>query len=347
VNHTVDQEGAPEEVLDPRQPIVDAHHHLYDRPGVRYLLDDLLADMRSGHDVRATVYVQARSMLRPNGDERFKPIGETEFANGMAERCASGRHGPLRACAAIVGAADLCLAGAVQPVLEAHISAGGGSAAEGGRFRGIRHVAAWDPDPSLLNPAYPASKDLLDRADFRAGFARLAPLGLSFDAWLYFHQIPRLTALARTFPETAIVLNHCGGILGRGRYEGHAEAVFRQWRAAVADLAACPNVMVKLGGLGMHLTGLGPVRRQGLPVSAGLAVAWRPWIEACIDAFGTSRCMFESNAPADRVGYGYSAGWNAFKRLAGRATLSEKADLFWRSASAFYRLPAQIDKPGE
>ncbi|EYS91850.1 amidohydrolase [Cupriavidus sp. SK-4] len=329
-----------EEVLEPNQPIVDAHHHLYDRPGLRYLVDDLLEDLRSGHDVRATVYVQARAMLRQDCDERFKPIGETEFANGVAAMCASGTYGPIRACAAIVGAADLCLGHAVRPVLEAHIAAAGGSVARGGRFRGIRHVAAWDPDPALLNPAYPTSEDLLDQAEFRAGFSHLSRLGLSFDAWLYFHQIPRLTGLARAFPDTRIVLNHCGGILGRGRYEGKGDEVFHQWREALHALALCPNVMIKLGGLGMPQTGLGLSRRGGVPLSAELARAWRPWMEECINAFGTSRCMFESNFPADRAGHDYIGGWNAFKRLVMDASPAEKADLFWRSACAFYRLPA-------
>lgn len=329
-----------EVVLEPNQPIVDAHHHLYDRPGLRYLLDDLLADVGSGHDVRATVYVQARAMLRQDGDERFKPVGETEFANGVAAMCASGTYGPIRACAAIVGAADLRLGHDVRPVLEAHIAAAGGPVESGGRFRGIRHVAAWDPEPAFLNPAYPTSEDLLDLTGFRAGFSHLAPLGLSFDAWLYFHQIPRLTALARAFPDTPIVLNHCGGIQGRGRYERKRAEVFRQWSTALRELALCPNVMVKLGGLGMPQTGLAPDRRDGVPLSVDLAGAWRPWMEECIDAFGSSRCMFESNFPADRTGHAYVEGWNAFKRLAMGASPAEKADLFWRSACAFYRLPA-------
>ncbi|AQV99156.1 amidohydrolase (plasmid) [Cupriavidus necator] len=328
-----------EDVLEPHQPIVDAHHHLYDRPGLRYLLDELLADVRSGHDVRATVYVQARAMLRQDGDERFKPVGETEFANGVAAMCASGTYGRIRACAAIVGAADLCLGDAVRPVLEAHIAAAGGPAETGGRFRGIRHVAAWDLEPTLLNPAYPTSENLLEQPKFRAGFSHLAALGLSFDAWLYFHQIPRLTALARAFPDTRIVLNHCGGILGRGRFEGKGDEVFRQWRTALRDLASCPNVMVKLGGLGMPQTGLGLSSCDGMPPSAGLARSWRPWVEECINAFGTSRCMFESNFPADRAGHDYVEGWNAFKRLVMDASPTEKADLFWRSACSHYQLP--------
>jgi predicted TIM-barrel fold metal-dependent hydrolase len=221
----------------------------------------------------------------------------------------------------------------VRPVLEAHIRAGGD------RFRGIRHIAAWDPDPSLLNPAYTPAEDMLESPGFRAGFAHLAPLGLSFDAWLYFHQIPRLVSLARAFPGTSIVLNHCGGILGIGRYAGKRDEVFAAWSANLRELAACPNVMVKLGGLGMRLPGFGFEERSQAPSSIELAEAWRPWMETCIGLFGAARCMFESNFPVDKGGFAYGIGWNAMKRIAGGASDAEKADLFRRSAARFYRLP--------
>jgi len=331
-----------EEPLDPGQLIVDAHHHLYDRPGSRYLLDDMLADLGSGHEVRATVFVQARAMLRAGGPEAMKPIGETEFANGVAAMCASGSYGDLRACAAIIGFADLRRGDGVRPVLEAHIAAAGGSAAAGGRFRGIRHIAAWDPDPSLLNPAYPTSEDMLATPEFRTGFAHLAALSLSFDAWLFFPQIPRLTALARAFPDTPIVLNHCGGVVRIGRYADWPNERYAQWSDALRELATCPNVMVKLGGLGMRLSGFGFEARDRAPSSAELADAWRPWIEGCIEAFGPERCMFESNFPADKVSYGYGVGWNAMKRIVAGASAGDKDDLFWRSASRFYRLPAGL-----
>ena len=332
-----------EEALDPGQPIVDAHHHLFDRPGWRYLLDELLADIRTGHDVRATVYIQARAMYRSEGPEAMKPVGETEFANGVAAMGASGAYGFLRVCDGIVGCADLRLGDAVRPVLEAHIRAGGGPASAGGRLRGIRHIAAWDPDPMLLNPAYQPAEDMLDSAAFRAGFAHLAPLHLTFDAWLHFHQIPRLTGLARSFPETPIVLDHCGGILGIGPYAGRRDDVFVQWSAALRDLASCPNVMVKLGGLGMRLSGFGFEARERPPSSTELATAWRPWMEGCIEAFGPARCMFESNFPVDKTSYAYAVGWNAMKRIAVGASPDERADLFWRSAARFYRLPSVLD----
>ncbi len=321
-----------EEALEPGLPIVDPHHHLWDRPGWRYLLDDILADIRSGHDIRATVFVQARAMHRADGPEEMKPVGETEFANGVAAMCASGIYGDVRVCAGIVGYADLRLGAAIRPVLEAHVAAGGG------RFRGIRHIATWDPDPAMLNPAYTPAEDMLDSDAFRAGFAQLAPLGLSFDAWLSFLQLPRLTALARAFPATPIVLDHCGGILGIGRYEGKRDEVFAAWSGHMRELASCPNVMVKLGGLGMRLPGFGFEERDRAPSSAELAEAWRPWMESCIGMFGASRCMFESNFPVDKGGFAYANGWNAMKLIAAGASEAEKADLFRRSAARFYRL---------
>lgn len=320
-----------EEALDPGQPIIDAHHHLWDRPGWRYLLDEMLADLRSGHDIRATVHVQARSMHRADGPPALAPVGETEFVNGIAAMSASGQYGGARIAAGIVGFADLRLGAAVRAVLEAHIAAGGG------RFRGIRHIATWDPDPVTLNPANAAPEDMMDSAAFRAGFAELGGLGLSYDAWIHFHQIPRLTALARAFPETPIVLNHCGGVLGIGRYA--RETTFPLWHAAIRDLATCPNVMVKLGGLGMRLPGFGFEHRDRAPASVELAEAWKPWMTTLIETFGAARCMFESNFPVDKGGFAYGIGWNAMKRLAAGASEAEKADLFWRSAARFYRLP--------
>ncbi|MBS7811688.1 amidohydrolase family protein [Roseococcus sp. XZZS9] len=321
-------------MLDPGQLIVDPHHHLWERPGWRYLLDEILADIRTGHDVRATVLVQARAMHRAEGPEEMKPVGETEFANGVAAMCASGGYGKVQVCAGIVGFADLRLGEAVKPVLEAHLRAGGD------RVRGIRHIATWDTDPQLMNPAYQPAEDMLDSAEFRAGFAQLAPLGLSYDAWLYFLQIPRLTALARAFPQTPIVLDHCGGVLGIGRFEGQRSEVFAEWSKAMAELATCPNVMVKLGGLGMRLPGFGLEQQPKAPSSETLAQHWKPYMERCIELFGTDRCMFESNFPVDKGGYGYAEGWNAFKRIAAGASVEEKADLFWRSATRFYRLPS-------
>lgn len=326
--------------LEPTIPIVDSHHHLYDRPGVRYLLDDFLRDVYSGHDVRASVIVQARSMLRANTPADLQPLGETEFANGVAAMSASGIYGDARVCAGIVGYADLTLGDRIRPILERHIALAGGSVAEGGRFRGIRQSLTWDSDASLLNPLYPTSPHMTDSAEFRAGFAHLAPLGLSFEGWIFFHQMPRLAALARAFPETSIVLNHCGGVVRIHRYADQRNDVFQEWRRGLLELARCPNVMVKLSGLGMRLSGFGFEEHERAPSSKELAEAWRPWIESCIEAFGPHRCMYGSNFPVDKGSYSYAVGINALKRLTAGASPREKADIFWRSAKTFYRLPS-------
>ena len=321
-----------EEILEPDLPIVDPHHHLWDRPGWRYLLEDFLADVNSGHNVLASVFVQCRSMYRRDGPEELRPLGETEFANGVAAMSASGSYGPARICAGIVGHADLRLGARVHDVLEAHVRAGGG------RFRGIRHISAWDADASIMNPSYRPPPGLLADRGFREGFARLAPLGLCFDAWLYHPQIDELTALAQTFPDTPIVLDHVGGPLGIGAYAAQRAEVFARWAASIRALARCENVSVKLGGLGMRIGGF-DFHQQPRPLaSEPLAHAWRPYFETCIETFGTRRCMFESNFPVDKGAYGYAAFWNACKVLTRAASAAEKADLFSRTAARFYRL---------
>ncbi len=326
-----------EEAIEPELPVIDAHHHLYDRPNNRYLLPDLLNDVvRSGHDIRATVFVQARSMFREDGPVSLRSLGETEFARDMAVRCRDDRAGKCStlACAAIVGEVDLSLGEAASAVLQEHITSGGGY------FRGVRQIAAWDEDRSLLNTAYPTTEDMLGSSDFREGFAQLAPLDLSFDAWIYYPQIPKLISLARDFPETRIVVNHCGGIVRAGRFAALGSDVYIHWAAALVELASCPNVMIKLSGLGMPLSSFGFDESTNPATSEQLSIAWRPWIEHCIATFGTGRCMFASNFPADRVSYAYGTGWNAMKRIVADASPSEKQDLFWTTASNFYKLDA-------
>ncbi len=318
--------------LEPGLPIVDPHHHLWDRPDWMYMLPDLLADLAAGHNMLATVFVQARAFHRAGGPEEFRPVGETEFVNGVAAMSASGRYGPAQVCAGIVGHADLSLGARVQDVLEAHLRAGGG------RFRGIRHITAWDADPSILNPAYAPPPGLMGETKFREGLARLAPLGLSFDAWLYHPQIDELTALAQASPETRIVLDHVGGPLAIGPYAGKRDAIFPGWAASIRKLAQCPNVYVKLGGLGMKINGFDFHEGVDPPSSEALAAAWKPYIDTCIEAFTPARCMFESNFPVDKGSYSYGVFWNACKRLASGASAGEKADLFARTAARFYRL---------
>ena len=321
-----------EPALEPELPIIDPHHHLWDRPDWRYLLDDLLADTNQGHNIAATVFVQCRAMHRASGPEAFKPVGETEFVNGVAAMSASGGYCSTKVCAGIVGHVNLMIGAEAGAVLDAHIRAGGG------RFRGIRHISAWDPDPVIMNPAYQPPKDMLARPEFRAGFQELGKRGLSFDAWLYHPQIPWLTGLARAFPETRIVLDHVGGPLGIRGYAGRRDAVFADWKAKMTELATCPNVHVKLGGLGMRINGFDFELADEPPSSAMLAAAWKPWIDTTIGLFGATRCMFESNFPVDKGSYSYGVFWNACKTLAAGASAAEKQALFSGTAARFYAL---------
>ena len=327
-------ERRKEPVLEPDLPIVDPHHHLWQRPGWRYMLDDLLLDTGSGHNVVATVYMEARSMYREQGPEEMRPVGETEFANGMAAICSSGVYGKTKACAGIVGHADLTLGSRVEPVLAALMRAGGA------RFRGIRHGVSWDRDPAIVSPASPVHAGLLADKTFREGVAVLNRLGLSYDVSLYHPQIPELADLAGAFPDLRIVANHVGGVLGIGAYRGKREEVFSQWQASIRALAARPNVYVKLGGLGQGYTGLGFNEEAEPPSSEMVAARFRPYVQTCIEAFGPSRSMFESNFPVDKISYSYPVFWNACKLIAKGASSTEKADLFSGSAARCYRLDA-------
>lgn len=323
----------PEEILEPELAICDPHHHLWDYPGKsRYLLDELLADTGSGHNIVSTVFVECGSFYREDGPEALRPVGETEFVNGVAAMSASGVYGPMRACAGIVGFADLTLGGEVEEVLAAHMVAGGG------RFRGIRHAAGWDSSAAVHNSHTNPPEHLYARPDFRAGFAKLADFQMSFEAWQFHPQLPDLLDLARAFPEQPIVLDHVGGFLGIGPYESKRDQIYPSWAANIRDLAECPNVVVKLGGLAMSMCGFGFNKREVPASSQELADTWRPYVETCIEAFGPERSMFESNFPMDKVSCSYATLWNAFKRLASGASAGEKALLFRDVARRVYRL---------
>jgi predicted TIM-barrel fold metal-dependent hydrolase len=331
-----------EEALEAERPICDPHHHLWDkrsaRVAERYLLDELLDDLGGGHHVVSTVFIECGAMYKADGPEPLRPVGETEFTCGIAAMTASDLYGPVRAAAGIVGTANLCLGEAVGEVLDAHLAAGGG------RFRGIRQSAAWDPAAALPPPRWDPGRGLLGRDDFRRGFAQLAPRQLSFEAWCYHRQIPEVTDLARAFPETTIVLDHFGGPLGVGAYAGQREAVFADWRAAIAELATCPNVVAKLGGINMELNGFGWHERPRPPSSRELLEATRPYYEFTIEQFGPERCMFESNFPVDKASCSYTVLWNSFKLLVADYAAAEKSALFHDTAARVYRL-AMPDPP--
>jgi predicted TIM-barrel fold metal-dependent hydrolase len=321
-----------EEIIEPELPIIDPHHHLWDRPNYRYLFPELLADVGSGHNIRATCYEQAREMYRAGGPEELKSLGETQFVSGVAAMSESGKYGPTRCIAGIIGFADLQLGSRAKGVLERHI------AVADGRLRGIRNGSTWSDDPTLKTFTAGAPKGLLLDKNFREGIAVLAPLGLAFDAWMFQTQLDDLVDLAGAFPQTTVVLNHVGGPLAIGPYAGKREEAFTEWRDRIRKIAALPNTYVKLGGLGMKMIGFTFYENSDPPSSQDLEKAWRPYIETCIEAFGPQRSMFESNFPVDKGTCSYQVLWNTFKRIAAGYSLDEKTALFSGAAAKAYRL---------
>ena len=328
-----------ETTLEPELPICDPHHHFWDLrparlPYQRYLLHELLADINSGHNVRSTVFIEARAMYRAEGPEEMRPVGEVEFVQGLAAAGASGIYGPSRAAAAIVGHANLNLGERVEPVLAAL------QGASPNRFRGIRHTVTWDSHPEIQNTAAHDAKGQLASSSYRAGAQVLARMGLSLEAWLYFPQLPELADFARAVPDLTIILNHIGGLLRVGPYANRDDEVLATWRGGIDAVAECPNINVKLGGIGQPRTGFDWHARTQPIGSEELAETMAPLMNYCIQKFGPNRCMFESNFPPDKVGYSYNVLFNALKRMSGGYSPGERAAMFHDTATRLYRIEA-------
>ena len=326
-----------EPTLEPEIPLCDPHHHFWDFrteriPYQRYLLHELAEDINSGHDVRSTVFVEARAMYRAEGPEEMRPVGEVEFVQGLAAASASGLYGPGRAAAAIVGHANLNLGSRVAPVLEALL------AASPNRFRGIRHSVSWDPDPNVENTAAHLREGQLSSGNFREGAKVLARMGLSLEGWMFFHQMTELTDFARAVPDLSIIVNHLGGLMRTGPYAGRDDEVMAVWRRGIETVAQCPNVTMKLGGMGMTRFGFDWHTREKPIGSEELAESMAPYMKYCIEKFGPERCMFESNFPVDKVSFSYHVMYNAFKRLSRGYSASERAAMLHDNAVRVYRI---------
>jgi len=324
----------PEPTVEPEIPICDPHHHFWDFrpqsiPYQRYLLHELAADINSGHNVRSTVFVEARAMYRTEGPEEMRPVGEVEFVQGLAAASASGLYGPGRAAAAIVGHANLNLGERVEPVLATL------QAASPNRFHGIRHGVTWDPHPEVQSRE--TERKLADE-NYRAGARVLARMGLSLDIFLYFPQLPELADFAKAIPELTIILNHIGGLMRVGPYANRDEEVLATWRSGISAVAACPNVIMKLGGMGMPWLGFDWHTRNTPAGSVEVADGMGPFLTYCIEQFGPERCMFESNFPPDKVSFSYNVMYNAFKRLSRGYLAAERAAMFHDTAARVYRI---------
>ncbi len=325
-----------EEIVEPELPIVDPHHHLWNLPTNRYLLDEALDDFTAGHHITHTVHVQCRSMYRADGEEEMKPVGETEFVNGIAAQSASGEYGQVRVAAGIVGTTDLLLGKQVEPVLDAHMRAAGP------RFKGIRPSVVWHAD-SRVRPLDIPSGILMD-SRAREAISCIERRGLSLDLWAFFTQLDEVLDVCRSFPNLTVVVNHLGGPIGIGPYEGRREEVFSEWSTRLRLLSECENVVIKIGGLGMRYAGFRFNEPPLPPSSDALVDSWRMYVHECIDIFGTARYMFESNFPVDRGMFSYNVLWNAFKKLTKNYTPEERNQLFSGTASQTYRLCQSIPR---
>ena len=320
-----------EEPLEPDLPVCDPHHHFWDREGDQYLLDQLTQDLHGGHNITQTVFIECHSMYRVVGPEEMRSVGEVEFVQGLAAQSASGQYGPTEVAAGIVGNANLMLGAAVQPVLEALLTA------SSNRFRGIRFSCAWDASPEVGSPSSNTPGMMLD-SRLREGFACLQGLGLSFDALVYHTQLNELADLAAAFPDTTIILNHVGRPLGVGPYAGRRDEVFADWQQGIAAVAQRENVVVKLGGFGNLISGQDWHQRATPPTSREVAETIGPWLTWCIEQFGPQRCMFESNFPVDKASYAYTTVWNAFKQFSRDFSETARAAMFQGTAVQSYRL---------
>jgi predicted TIM-barrel fold metal-dependent hydrolase len=331
--------AAPESALEPDLPIVDPHVHFWHhKSGYKYFVEEFARDVAAcGHNVEATVFVECNAMYRAHGPEHLKCVGETEFAVGMAAMGASGKYTSCRAAAAIVGYADLMLGDRTRETLEAHREAANG------RFRGIRQRAKWDADPVVRGPVSADRPGLFLEPGFGKGLDLLTSMGLSFDASIFHPQLPDLVALARAHPDANIVLIHSGSPVGHASYAGKGAEVHANWRSGMKELATCPNVSVKMGGLLMCLGSFDFTAAAAPPTSHQLAELWRPYIEPCIELFGADRCMASSNFPVDKAGFGYGTLWNMFKRITAGCSADEKKLIFGGTAKRVYRL--DYDRP--
>ena len=320
-----------EDIIEPDRPIVDPHHHLWEAASRwgRYVLEDLWADTESGHNIEKTVFIDCRSGYRTDGPEHLRPVGETEFVAGVAAE--SAKRDGAATIAAIVSHADMGLGEAVEEVLAAHEAAGQGL------FRGIRHAGPFDDTGTLTNRGRGLPCPYGDEA-FRAGVRTLGKLGYTYDTWHFYHQNRDYAALARAVPETTMILDHFGTPLGVGAYAGRQEEIFAQWKEDIAAIAACPNVVAKLGGLAMPDNGFGWDTRDTPPTSEEFAQAQRRYYLHTIECFGPERCMFESNFPVDKLSLSYPVLWNGLKRIAADFSEDEKHAMFYGTAARVYRL---------
>jgi len=325
-----------EDPILPNFPIIDPHHHLWDVGFGRYYIEELLEDINSsGHNIEATVYIMSSSNTKiyaKDGLKEFKPLTEIEFATSEGKRADLIPDNKVKVNASIVGSVDLTFGSKLEPVLEKAINI------SEGRLKGIRMLLASHTDPRILSGAVKSDLGLMLHPNFIDGAKCIQNADLSLDFWIYHTQLNEMEKIARALPDLTIILNHVGGPIHLGEYEGKQAVTHREWRSAMIRLSRIPNINVKLGGLGMAVNGAKFHNDKIPPNSVQLSDVWKPWIYETIDMFGFDRCMFESNFPVDKGSCSYGTLWNAFKILATDMSDDEKNKLFSKNAARIYKI---------
>ncbi|MEM9397143.1 MAG: amidohydrolase family protein [Pseudomonadota bacterium] len=322
-----------EPIVDPDRLIIDPHHHLWpDMRGDVYNIEDFTVDTSSGHKVAGTVFMECGTCYLETGPEEEKSLGETAYVLEQTEKARELANGaPILG---MVGHVDLRLHDRVDDLLDRHI------AIAGSFFKGIRHAGASaraaDVDDMFIPASAPA--DLYQQTDFRRSVRRLGERGLSYDTWHFHFQTQNFIELARSCPDTQLVLDHFGTPLGVGAYQDQSKEIYEQWAIDIKELSECPNVVLKLGGLAMPDNGFAWHTAERPPNSDEFVAAQGDYYHHAIDCFSPERCMFESNFPVDRLSLGYAVLFNGFKKIAASYSDSEQEALFSGTASRIYRL---------
>ena len=325
-----------EHPLYPDLPIIDPHHHLWDVGFGKYYVEELLNDINtSGHNIKATVYIMSSSNTKiysKEGPEEYKTLREIEFATKEGKRSDLIPNNNVKVNASIVGSLDLTHGNKLKPVIEKGIEV------SEGRLKGIRMLLASHKDPRIISGAVKSDLGLMLHPNFIEGAKCLQDAGLSLDFWIYHTQLLEMERIAKALPDLNIILNHIGGPIHIGEYEGKHAQTHREWRPAMMRLSRLPNINVKLGGLGMALNGAKFNLNDQPPSSIELSDTWKPWIYETLNMFGVDKCMFESNFPVDKGSCSYGSLWNAFKIIANEMSEDEKNKLFYENAAKTYKI---------
>ena len=322
-----------EEIIDPKLPIIDPHHHLWNGDNqlagtFPYLIENLNEDTFSGHNIVGTIFMECAQGYYSDGEEKYKPVGETEFVVNLIKD--SKKLPESTNIIGIIGFADLMFGSEVRGVLNKHILKGEGL------FRGIRHAAGWDKNNEIHNSHSNPIENIYHNKNFMKGAEELINLNLTFDAWHYHHQITDLSIFSKKYPELSIIHDHFGGPLGVGPYEGKRQEIFKKWKDDISLLSESKNVYAKLGGLAMPVNGWN-FHKQDKPASSEQIVDMHhEYYLHTIDCFGVDRCMFESNFPVDRRSISYHVLWNAFKKMVSDYSDEDKNKLFFKNAKDIY-----------